>query len=64
MNDTERYKRAARIAYHAMGTEQTRASKNSPSVTFHHADEDPLAWWCLTEWIASVQPLHPPGKEQ
>lgn len=31
-----RWREAAEIAYRAMGAS---------------ADEDPLAWWCLTEWI-------------
>lgn len=31
-----RWREAAEIAYRAMGD---------------RADEDPLAWWCLTEWI-------------
>lgn len=38
-----RWKEAADIAYRAMGT---RGKDH-----IHVADEDPLAWWCLTEWI-------------
>jgi hypothetical protein len=39
------YREAARIAYTAMGTDQDRFG-----VT-HRAIEDPLACWCLTQWI-------------
>lgn len=45
MNETERYKRAGEIARHAMGKDKRGDSE---------AISDPLAWWCLTEWIASV----------
>lgn len=42
------YAKAGEIALVAMG--RTEIRKNSPSKW--KAEDDPLAWWCLTEWIA------------
>jgi hypothetical protein len=43
----KRWKRAAILARLAMGKSDAR--RRSPS--YWLADEDPLAWWCLTEAI-------------
>lgn len=41
---------AARVARMAMGKSKVRAGREFVEVW--NADEDPLAWWCLTELIA------------
>ena len=49
MNDHWRIVQASEIAYAAMGTDIVRHGLDR--VITHRADADPLAWWCLTEWI-------------
>lgn len=50
MRDVDLYAKAGEIAYRAMGTHGKDGTRN--------ADEDPLAWWCLTEWIVSLAKEH------
>lgn len=51
----EKYKRAGFIARVAMG----RRPRGGPGIPRLEpgwvADDDPLAWWCLTEWIVESQ---------
>ena len=49
--EVRRWRKAATLARLAMGQEQSRGVRGSPSHLFWRADEDPLAWWCLTECI-------------
>lgn len=42
---------AARIAFLAMGTRKQRSGRRMETIWL--ADEDRLAWWCLTELIMS-----------
>lgn len=50
--ELERYLWAARAARSIMG--KTRAIRGCPGVPL--ANDDPLAWWCLTELIATGGP--------
>lgn len=47
--EIKRWKRAGHIAYLAMSTETPRVGRGKR--INHRVDDDPLAWWCLTELI-------------
>ena len=45
------YGRAQKLAWKAMGSERIKVGRRY--VTVRRAEEDPLAWWLLTEAIVS-----------
>lgn len=45
------YADAAQIAETAMGKERVHRTSRE---WVKRKDDDPLAWWCLTEWIVST----------
>jgi hypothetical protein len=46
---------AQRIAFLAMGKDVTPGVRGRPRREYWRADEDPLAWWALTEWIMAFR---------
>lgn len=48
------WREAQQIARLGMGTEVVRGTHGSPRHERWKADEDPLAAWCLTEWIVGA----------
>lgn len=60
MATNETYGRASVLAFHAMGFERN-GRRGRASRKVYRADEDPLAWWCLTEAIVALsRPHHAP----
>ena len=53
LEEVKAWQGAARIAFYAMGYE--RVPEGRRMVKRWRAHDDPLAWWCLTEWIKSYR---------
>ena len=47
----DKWERASRVARVVMGKGVVRGTRGSPRFEYYKADEDPLAWWCLTELL-------------
>ena len=52
MTEEQQWAQAGRIAFFAMSKVPGR--QRDSEVSDWAAERDPLAWWCLTEWIMDL----------
>jgi hypothetical protein len=62
MKTVEIYARAGDLAKLAMGRDESRIGRRRGDPPHWKADDDPLAWWCLTEAIVNLREGNPSDK--
>ncbi len=62
MKTIELYSHAGDLAKLAMGRDESRVGRRRGEPARWNADDDPLAWWCLTEAIANLANRHSQGR--